>query len=574
MEWDKSYNKDLKEICKKYGSIPTIINNFNNIIAIGDIHGDLELALQFLEIGKMIKKTKRLNNEHNKFRVPYFKDEYQFLNYYDKLDDIILFKFNEFDDDLKFEYYEWIGKDTYVIQVGDQIDRYRPLHGDYEHVIENDENSDILIMRLYYVLNNIAKKNNCQIFNLIGNHEILNIDNDFRYVSKKGNFNISEKEYNEKYKNKKNFYNDIFNKINNPNNKILHYYNILYDLIEKQSDEIKKIFYNNYNQLRADIINDNIIYNNKAIEDINKIIIDNYDTEINKIKQILYKYKLLTQILIQETNCQFINKYNILLVLILQQPSSYNHLKLNFCFHFIHLFLIMKNNSLKKKQLIKNKLQILHKNVIQFKNHLLKINYNEFVHLLNNNVNHNRYITRINMINGMRHELGCTRSTIIIIGGCLFVHGGVSSDLLKEFDVFKINEIIRMYIMSHFIDRKILIENNINDDVLSKVAHGDNYIKSPLWDRDLTHDEFQDISFKQIKEILKKQSNIDLKNIIVGHTPQNDGIGFSNNKQIIKIDIGGSKAFDQFFHSKKRKTQVLKIQNNNNIYKYEILSSN
>ena len=70
----------------------------------------------------------------------------------------------------------WIGGDTVVVQVGDQVDK-----GGGE--VTNDENSELRIINYLDKLNIEAKKNMGAVYSLLGNHEIMNVFGDFSYVS-------------------------------------------------------------------------------------------------------------------------------------------------------------------------------------------------------------------------------------------------------------------------------------------------------------------------------------------------------------------------------------------------------
>lgn len=147
-EKNEFINKDFVNICKNYQYIPTIIPAVKRIIVFGDIHGDFNLAIKLLEIGKVIEKTN--------------------------------------DGEIK-----WVGKDTFVVQVGDQIDRCRPqsvcklLCSDPKATV-NDEGSDLKILKLFNNLHEQAIKYGGKVISLLGNHEIMNADGNMNYVSYEG----------------------------------------------------------------------------------------------------------------------------------------------------------------------------------------------------------------------------------------------------------------------------------------------------------------------------------------------------------------------------------------------------
>lgn len=138
-------HKDLhNKYCPTYNYIPTNLPATRRIIALGDIHGDYKLCIKLLKIAKVI------------------------------------------DDDLK-----WCGEDTIVVQVGDQIDRCRPTNGDncgMKDTTIDDENSDIRILKYFTALDNMAQQNipPGKVISLLGNHELLNVQGVFKWVSFEG----------------------------------------------------------------------------------------------------------------------------------------------------------------------------------------------------------------------------------------------------------------------------------------------------------------------------------------------------------------------------------------------------
>ena len=136
-----------------------IFPEHNRIIVIGDIHGDLDVIIECLTLSNCIEKI----------IVPDSKDVLSMDTFFKSL--------------------KWIGKDTYVVQLGDQIDRVRPQNWDDNEVtLDNaykDEGSTLEILYLFYYLDKLARNYNGRVFSIIGNHEIMNVEGDFRYVSLK-----------------------------------------------------------------------------------------------------------------------------------------------------------------------------------------------------------------------------------------------------------------------------------------------------------------------------------------------------------------------------------------------------
>lgn len=155
------FNEDelmiMKEDCPNNDFVPTILPPAKRIIAIGDIHGDLNLAIRSFELAGLIDKE---------------------LN--------------------------WIANppETIVVQVGDQIDSCRPVPGFdcHNNKLSDDINQD---MRVFDFFNEMHKKANLKggaVYSLLGNHELMNSQGNFSYVSYENYNNFyykdNEKEYN------------------------------------------------------------------------------------------------------------------------------------------------------------------------------------------------------------------------------------------------------------------------------------------------------------------------------------------------------------------------------------------
>jgi len=436
--------KDLINSCPNIGLYPTIIPHKKRVIAIGDIHGDMNIAIEFLRVAKVIEEVNMMNllndlpntiiEEHQKQMVinkdstlrfddnldnrtsynqiaSHVKNQVEVVYRYYKIQDEFYVKiiqednnphhknhvcrssdFDRFCDNSRW--FKWIGESTYVVQVGDQIDRCRPwdTHGcKNRETTSNDEDSDIEIMLFYDSLDRIAQVKGGRVFSLLGNHEIMNVRGDMRYVSYKG---------------------------------------------------------------------------------LMGFFIDNNNSQQDNMK--IKKGKL--------------------------------------------------NRISKFKQVISKK-------------------------------------------------MSCTRSTVLIIGDYLFVHGGIAKDLAHRLKIIDVNSLIRKYLYGSL----------IRSDDLDKLLESSKL--SPLWYRKLAYIPEDDLYGNQNNQCLNlfdptirefnqlngptisSEPTIQIKGMVIGHTPQftvfGKGITTACNNRILRVDIGASGAFDKFApRNSSREPQVVEINTN------------
>lgn len=133
--------EDFMKDCPNSDFIPTILPAVKRLIAIGDIHGDLKLAIASFKLANLI------------------------------------------DDD-----YNWIADpaETVVVQVGDQIDSCRPIPQVYDchrKKYPDDKQDDMNVIDFFNNINKKAMDAGGAVYSLLGNHELMNAEGRFDYVS-------------------------------------------------------------------------------------------------------------------------------------------------------------------------------------------------------------------------------------------------------------------------------------------------------------------------------------------------------------------------------------------------------
>jgi len=151
------YNSGQNEVKQSIGNDPNMDKydqigmypKVRRLIAVGDLHGDLNITLTALRLAKVIPQN--------------------------------IFPYN-------VNQISWCGGDTWVIQLGDQIDRCRPDNWSKNCIedlndVTEDEGNNMMIIQIFQKLDVMAKADGGRVLGMLGNHELMNIDRDFRYVS-------------------------------------------------------------------------------------------------------------------------------------------------------------------------------------------------------------------------------------------------------------------------------------------------------------------------------------------------------------------------------------------------------
>ena len=134
-----------------------------------------------------------------------------------------------------------------------------------------------------------------------------------------------------------------------------------------------------------------------------------------------------------------------------------------------------------------------------------------------------------------------TRNVIIRVGDWIFVHGGISLPIAKKYNLKQINQMMRLYLLGN---------TKINRKVFNQLFNNNN---SLLWCRTMSDTNYSHPNFYKILNILGA------KGIVLGHTPQEQGINSICNGRIWRTDVAMSNAYGADSHNN---IQVLEIINN------------
>lgn len=149
-EENKFIRDEFPKLCGPYKYVPAIMNAKKRVVVFGDIHGDYQLTIDMFTKAGLVSHNIDSNDTDT---------------------------------------FTWIGGDTCVVQIGDQIDRCRPMPGlpcTHPKTTYNDEANDIKIMELFNDLSLQADKVGGSVISLLGNHELLNAMGQMQYVSYQG----------------------------------------------------------------------------------------------------------------------------------------------------------------------------------------------------------------------------------------------------------------------------------------------------------------------------------------------------------------------------------------------------
>ena len=126
---------------------------------------------------------------------------------------------------------------------------------------------------------------------------------------------------------------------------------------------------------------------------------------------------------------------------------------------------------------------------------------------------------------------------IIKINDFLFCHGGIKYSIASKYSISQINELMR----STLYGNKIALSSKEFQDLFINE-------NSILWNRNYSEDNYE--SHYILNEIKQVLSLYNAKYMVLGHTPQTNGIKVKYNSHILCIDTGMSAAFRQNYNDK------------------------
>jgi len=152
--------------------------------------------------------------------------------------------------------------------------------------------------------------------------------------------------------------------------------------------------------------------------------------------------------------------------------------------------------------------------------------------------------------------LACGWNPIIKIGDFIFCHGGLNLNIAKKYNIEYINLIMRDTLFGNI--------EHINKPYFSELFFNENSI---LWNRIYSVELPNYLVKKYNSELDKILELYDAKHIVIGHTPQENGIKSRYGGKVICIDTAMSEAFGKK-KNKNERIHYLEIIDNNKIVLY------
>lgn len=167
----KKHNELLVVYKKKEYEAGIFEGKFDNLHVIGDIHGDFFTFKRCLELTQCVTFDDIIYTDYINLKKKYLyvKDGCKYHS----------------PDKIKWNPEK---KNSIIVFAGDIIDRCRTAGLKFNYCVDTimDENCDYQMLNIIFKLDDEAKKYNSRVLLILGNHEIINLQNDLRYVSFKG----------------------------------------------------------------------------------------------------------------------------------------------------------------------------------------------------------------------------------------------------------------------------------------------------------------------------------------------------------------------------------------------------